>query len=241
MILMPVSRYTLVQSVVDQFVTLITGGALAPGDRLPSERELMVRLGVGRSTIREALRSLAMMNLVDMRPGQGSFVKGFGVQTVIRPDLLTTLLDRGVTVDLLEVRKMIEPATAEMAAHRATEAELAEVWSVLERCRFARKRGNVAAELSAQFHVAIAACTHNGVLAMLMESIVGLLTDRGGKLEQVPGFAEWEMGSHQEIAQALQARDAHLARRLMARHLEESARWLLDSLETAATVPPDKA
>ena len=229
--LMPVERNTLVQSVVDQFTALIKDGTLAPGDRLPSERELMKRLAVGRSTIREALRSLAMMNLVDLRPGQGSFVKDLGVQTVIRPDLLAILLDRSVTVDLLEVRKLIEPATVELAAHRATAEDLENLQTILERCRSARAAGEPTAELSAQFHVAIARCTHNGVLVMFMESILGLLTERGSKLEHIPGFTGWEATSHREIADALQARDAHQAHRLMSRHLEESARQLLDSLD----------
>ncbi len=229
--LIPVQRNTLVQSVVDQIVRLIRNGTLAPGNRLPSERELMKRLAVGRSTIREALRSLEMMNLVELRPGQGSFVKDLGVQTVIRPDLMTILLDRSVTVDLLEVRKLIEPATVELAAHRASDEELETLQAILDRCRAAHTTGEPTAELSAQFHMAIAQCTHNGVLVMFMESILGLLTERGSKLEHISGFPEWELASHQKLVDALLSRDAHLAHRLMSRHLEESARRLLDSVD----------
>jgi GntR family transcriptional repressor for pyruvate dehydrogenase complex len=229
--LIPVERNTLVQSVVDQILGLIKNGSLAPGNRLPSERELMKRLAVGRSTIREALRSLEMMNLVELRPGQGSFVKDLGVQTVIRPALMAILLDRSVTVDLLEVRKLIEPATVELAAHRATDEELGTLHAILDRCRAAHTAGQPTAELSAQFHLAIAQCAHNGVLVMFMESILGLLTERGSKLEHILGYTEWELVSHQKIADALRARDAHLARRLMSQHLEESARRLLDSLD----------
>ncbi len=227
----PVQRNTLVQSVVDQIVAQIKGGALAPGDRLPSERDLMKRLAVGRSTIREALRSLAMMNLVELRPGQGCYVKGLGVQNVIQRDLLAVLLDRSMTVDLLEVRKLIEPAAVELAAHRATHEDLAALQDILDRCRAAHTAGKPAADLSAQLHVAIARSTHNGVLVMFMESILGLLTERGAKLEHIPGYTEWETASHQEIVDALRARDARRAHRLMARHLEQSAQQLLGSLE----------
>jgi GntR family transcriptional regulator, transcriptional repressor for pyruvate dehydrogenase complex len=229
--LIPVERNTLVQSVVDQIVRLIKNGALAPGDRLPSERELMKHLAVGRSTIREALRSLEMMNLVELRPGQGSFVKDLGVQTVIRPDLMTILLDRNVTVDLLEVRKLIEPATVELAAHRATDEEMETLQALLDRCQAAHAAGESTAGLSAQFHMAIAQCAHNGVLVMFMESILGLLTERGSKLEHIPSFSEWELASHQKLVDALRSRDGHLAHRLMSRHLEESARRLLDSAD----------
>ncbi len=231
--LTPVARTTLVQSVVDQIKAQIVEGTLAAGDRLPSERDLMKRLGVGRSTIREALRSLAMMNLVDLRPGQGCYVKGLGVQTLIRPDLLTTLLDRNVTVDLLEVRELIEPAGIELAAHRATPADLEALQGILDRCRAAHDEGRPTSDLSAGFHVAIARSTHNGVLVMFMESILELLTERGSKLESMPGYTEWEVASHQKIADAVRARDARRARRLMSQHLEESTQRLLGPLDPA--------
>lgn len=226
--LVPVERSTLVQSVVDQLVTLIGDGVLRPGDRLPSERDLMKRLSVGRSTVREALRSLAMMNLVDLRPGQGSYVKDLGVQTVINPDLLTTLLDRSVTVDLLEVREIIEPAAIELAAHRATEEDLVELQSLLDRCHAAHAAGKPTYDLSAQVHVALARCTHNGVLTMFMESILGLLTERGTQLEHLAGYTDWEIASHQEIIDAVRGRNARKARRLMKEHLEESVQRLLE-------------
>jgi GntR family transcriptional regulator, transcriptional repressor for pyruvate dehydrogenase complex len=232
MLLKPVERNTLVESVVNQLLALIKDGSLAPGDRLPSERELMKSLGVGRSTIREALRSLAMMNLVDMRQGQGSFVKEIGVNSVINPDLLSTLMERNLTADLLEMRKMIEPQALDLAAQRVTEEELAELQSIMDQCRSLHTRGESTAELSAQLHLGFARCTHNGVLVMFMESILGLLTERGTQLEHMRGYYEWEIDSHQELVSALAARDGHLAHRLMARHIEESVRRLLDAKES---------
>jgi len=226
----PVERNSLVQSVVEQLVDLIKSGSLAPGDRLPSERELMKSLRVGRSTIREALRSLAIMNLVDMRPGQGSFVKEVSINSLINPELLATLMDRNLTADLLEMRKLIEPTAVELAANRATDEELQSLEDTIHRCQKAHEMGQSTAELSAQFHLEIARCTHNGVLVMFMQSILNLLTERGAKLEQTGGYSDWEIDSHQQMVQALQARDSQLAHRLMIRHLDESARRLSDAL-----------
>ena len=228
MLLKPVERNTLVESVVDQLLALIKDGSLAPGDRLPSERELMKSLNVGRSTIREALRSLAMMKLVDMRPGQGSFVKEMSLSSVINPEMLSTLMDRNLTADLLEMRKMIEAPAMELAAKRATEEELINLQSIVDECRKLHARGLSTAEPSARLHLEIAGCTHNGVLVMFIESVLGLLTERGAELEHHPGYYDWEINSHQELVEALTARDGHLAHRLMARHLEESFRWLYD-------------
>jgi len=228
----PVERDSLVQKIVAQILQLISDGTLCPGDRLPSERELIKKLGVGRSTVREALRSLAMMNLVDARPGQGSFVKDFGVSAVIQPELFSTLMERSLTVDLLEMRKLIEPAGAELAANRASEEELSSLQQTLDECRVVYSVGGSTADLSARLHLQIARCTHNGVLVMFMESILGLLTDRGTTLEHIAHFTEWEMDSHQHIIDALVSRDTHQARRIMSRHLEESTRRLLDAQES---------
>jgi len=228
MLLKPVERNTLVESVVDQLLTLIKNGSLAPGDRLPSERDLMESLKVGRSTIREALRSLAMMNLVDMRPGQGSFVKEMNLSSVINPEMLSTLMDRNLTADLLEMRKMIEAPAMELAAKRATEEELRALQAIVNECRKLHAKGISTAELSACLHLELARCTHNGVLVMFIESVLGLLTERGTLLEHHQGYNDWEINSHQELVDALTARDGHLAHRLMARHLEESFRWLYD-------------
>lgn len=225
--LVPVARSTLVQSVADQLLALIMEGHLPPGSRLPSERELIKRLGVGRSTIREALRSLAAMNLVELRPGQGAFVIDMGVQTVIRPELLTALLNRSVTMDLLETRTLLEPAAVELAAHRATAEELTDLAAILEHCTAAHVNGEHTAALSAEFHVALARCTHNEVLVMLMQSILGLLEERGERLERVAGFTDWELASHREILDALRARDGRRARRLMSVHLKSSTAALL--------------
>ncbi len=228
MLLKPVERNTLVESVVDQLLALIKDGSLAPGERLPSERDLMKSLNVGRSTVREALRSLVMMNLVDMRPGQGSFIKEMSLSSIINPEMLSTLMDRNLTADLLETRKMIEPPAIELAAKRATAEELVNLQSIVDECRKLHARGNSTAEPSARLHLEITHCTHNGVLVMFIESVLGLLTERGTQLELHRGYYDWEINSHQELVDALIARDGHLAHRLMARHLEESFRWLYD-------------
>jgi GntR family transcriptional regulator, transcriptional repressor for pyruvate dehydrogenase complex len=230
--LKPVERNTLVESVFQQLLASIKDGSLAPGDRLPSERELMKSLKVGRSTVREALRSLAIMNLVDMRPGQGSFVKEMSLRSVINPAMLATLMDRNLTTDLLELRKMIEEPAVELAANRATAEELLTLQAIVDECRELHTQGISTAEPSARLHMEIARCTHNGVLVMFIESILGLLTERGAQLEHRPGFYDWEIGSHQGLVDALSARDGRLAHRLMACHLEESFRWLYDQNES---------
>jgi len=154
------------------------------------------------------------------------------LSSVINPEMLSTLMDRNLTADLLEMRKMIEAPAMELAAKRATEEELINLQSIVDECRKLHARGLSTAEPSARLHLEIAGCTHNGVLVMFIESVLGLLTERGAELEHHPGYYDWEINSHQELVEALTARDGHLAHRLMARHLEESFRWLYDQKES---------
>ncbi len=222
----PVERSTLSQSVAEQIIQMIQDGRLNPGDQLPAERDLLQRLGVGRSTLREALRSLAMVNIVEQRPGSGTFVKEINVSSVIHPGMLNAALQRSLTADLLETRQIIEPQAAALAAQRATAEELDAIQSLLDQCQSALAHGQPDADLSARFHLALAQAAHNDVLVMFIESILGLLQARGAHSHEIPGYEGWELASHQQIVDALRAGDGPLAQRLMADHLDESARRL---------------
>jgi GntR family transcriptional regulator, transcriptional repressor for pyruvate dehydrogenase complex len=223
----PVERSTLSQSVADQLIQFIKDGQLTPGQQLPSERELAERLQVGRSTLREALRSLTMLNIIEQRPGQGTFVLDITAATVVRADLLSAALSRSLTGDLLEARLLIEPFAAEMAAERADGEDFGAIQAALDACRANHMASQPTAALSVRFHEAIAQAAHNAVLEMFMRSLHSLLEERGAHLERLPEYCTWELASHQEIADALRARDKALAHRRMVAHLDESARRLL--------------
>jgi len=142
---------------------------------------------------------------------------------------LSYLLDRSVTTDLLETRRLIEPAAVELAANRANEAEINQLNAILDHCRALHEKGESTAAISAQLHLAIAQCTHNSVIMMFVESILGLLTERGSRLEHIQGYYEWEIESHQSIIYALQTHNSRLAHRLMRQHLDESTARLFST------------
>src|SRR5688500_2500945 len=109
--------------VVERLLDLLRSGALKPGDRLPPEPELMQLAGVGRSTVREAVRTLASMRLVDVRPGHGTFVCDTMTQGLTDPQMLVFLRDQGVLRDVMEARRVLEPEIARLAAERCTAAD----------------------------------------------------------------------------------------------------------------------
>ena len=120
----PVHRNSLSDEIVEQLTGLISRGVLKPGERLPSEKELCLKFGVGRTTIREALRSMAVMGILNGRVGEGTFVSVDGQKYLEKTLQWGLLIDRKSVNDLVETRLMLESQTAYAAAARATEENL---------------------------------------------------------------------------------------------------------------------
>jgi DNA-binding FadR family transcriptional regulator len=203
--------------VAQQLLAQVRSGGYEPGTRMPSERELMASLGVGRSTIREALNGLALLGVIEVRHGQGAFV--LQPDQATSPGALTSSLAKGVTRDLLEARVSIEVTIAELAARRRTAADIREIEAVLEQHAALLERDEPAAEAAARFHLEFAEAAHNEVLAGFVESVLDLLTERGPALEQRRGYREWELREHQGLLAAVRAGDPELAAQLMHDHL----------------------
>jgi DNA-binding FadR family transcriptional regulator len=210
-------RPKLAATAAEQILGEIRRRGLAPGTRVPSERELMAGLGVGRSTVREALNGLAMLGVIEIRHGQGAFVAQVP-QAATAPEI-TAALAKGVTRDLLEARRPVETEIARLAALRRTEADLGEIESVLERHRKTLAGGRLAAKWSVRFHVELAEAAHNEVLAGFVASIANLLAERGPALEKLPDYREWELREHTGLYEAVKQGDPDLAAERMAAHL----------------------
>ena len=220
------ARTTLADSVLEQLLEQFQSGILKPGHRLPPERELMEQFGVGRSTIREALQSLARMSLIESRPGAGTIVKPFDLSAYLRPDIFAILLSESMAKELLEAREAIEIATIGLAAQRARPEDLAEMERILDDSVDALVRNEPTYELSALFHVAVAQAAHNTVLLSFMQSVYQLLRVRGTRTVDLPNFLRWEIGSHRELYELIRAGNVTGASNTMRAHLRHSAHQL---------------
>ena len=162
---------TLSEKVAQTLTDMIRDNAYTAGDRLPTEKELCAMVGAGRNTVREALRLLASRNIVTIRQGAGMFV---AQKTGVVEDPLgfSMMSDRKkLTTDLLQVRLMIEPPIAALAAQCATEHDIAELLAFLEAMESAMRKHKPFAQQDAAFHQKIAECTHNDVMGNLMPII----------------------------------------------------------------------
>jgi DNA-binding FadR family transcriptional regulator len=217
--LLPVSRSKLAESVAQQLLGEIRSGRLQPGTRMPSERELMSALGVGRSTIREAMNGLAMLGVIDIRHGQGAFVRDPDAGAAM-PRGIAAALSRGVTRDLFEARKLVEVHVARLAAERRTDADLSEIADALADHERAIETGEPAVEPSVRFHVRIGEAAHSEVLSSFVSSFAEVMTERGPILESVPGYREWEIEQHRMVFEPIRDGNPRLAARRMAAHLD---------------------
>ena len=215
-----VTREPLPDQIGTRLIGLISERQLKPGDRLPPERELASTMGVSRSSLREALRALAMLGVAEMRQGDGTYVSSLEPEKLLRPvGLVLSLSDAGLS-ELFEARKLVEPGLAALAAERIDSTAAAE----LVRCAEASPEALEDAEAfmwnDIELHGRIARAADNAVLCRLLDSVASMgiaSRRRTGRLAKVRLQSAQD---HVEVAAAIAAGDAEEARAAMLRHLE---------------------
>jgi len=221
--LKPVSRTTLSEQVALQIIGIISAGKWQPGDKLPSEAELSREFHVGRSTLREALKSLSFAGLVRMRAGEGTYVAQ-GYKRFLEGFLSPNLVEMEKTVfALYEARLVLEGELAAFCAQRATEEDLQKLEELVEQMRshpqISQERF---LELDLSFHSRIAAASHNPVLAQVFENVREHVVQYVKKTYEMPNACERAYASHAEILNALKDRNAEKSRRLVREHVRRS-------------------
>lgn len=236
--LKPVSRVTLGEQVATQLAEQISEGEWLPGDKLPSETELCASLRIGRSTLREALKSLAYVGLVQMRPGEGTYVLENTQLLVDRIRTGGVLRTEKELQDVSEARLILETELAAMAAERMEPADLERLEELLkdmERCL--KGDGREYAALDVDFHLAIAKSSKNQLLHELLVPIRGVLQEFIAKSQEMPGIRENAHEHHAKILAALRQRNPEKAKREIRAHLHtcEKAFTLLEKISETAT------
>lgn len=218
-----VPRQDLSNDLGDRILGFIAERNLLPGDRLPALRELAAMFAVATPTVREALRRLQALGMVDMRHGSGVYVRRTQQRLMLsNPHLSRSGIDRAdMILDLLDARQLIEPALAELAAVHASDEELNDLAGLLDLAggRLARS-DDALNESNMAFHVRIALLSGNSVLAEIMDSLIELRLSDQLMIQEIFDARERDHLEHVHILEALRSRDADLARERMANHLE---------------------
>ena len=215
----PVKSTRIYEEIVRQIKALVQEGKLKSGDRLPPERDLAESFKVSRTSVREAFRTLESMGLIEIRPGEGTFVREISVESLIEPLALVILTQREAVGELFEARRLLEPAIAGLAASRATEDEIHEMERILEEQAKEVAAGRTGLAQDAAFHAAIAASAHNRAITRLVHALMDLLTQSREESLQIPGRPTRSHQDHLRILGAIRRRDAASAQRAMLDHL----------------------
>jgi GntR family transcriptional repressor for pyruvate dehydrogenase complex len=223
----PVRRSRVYEEVAHRIRRLIADGHLRPGDKLPPERELASLLGVSRTSVRDAIRTLEVAGLLEPRQGEGTVVRELSHERLVAPLASALLTHRELLADLIAVRKMIEPAIAREAARRATPEELAALEAILARQAARIEAGGLAIEEDSAFHDAIARAARNQVVLKVIDVLMDLLREGRERSLQVRGRPQRSLRGHRQILEALRRRDPEAAERAMLAHLEQIEEMLL--------------
>ncbi|MEW6623453.1 MAG: FadR/GntR family transcriptional regulator [Bacillota bacterium] len=219
----PIKPRKIYEQIVEQIKSMITEGNLHPGDRLPSEREMADRLQVSRASVREALSALHLMGLVEIKSGEGTFIRQTNVDSLIEPLALILLMERDTVIEILEVRKGLEVEAAGIAALRRDDEDLQRIKDALDEMRQDIENSEVGEKADWKFHYAIAVASQNVLLARLMntvsDTIENTMRTSRQKLYNTPNMPQTLLAAHEGIYEAICARDSMEARKRMYEHL----------------------
>jgi GntR family transcriptional regulator, transcriptional repressor for pyruvate dehydrogenase complex len=212
----------LYEQIVQQIEDSITKGTLKAGDQLPSERELALKFGVSRTAVREAVKALHEKGLVEAYSGRGTFITNGTSQAVRQSiDLMMRIDQADGSVYLAEVRQILEPEIAALAATRIQEPQLALMREAFAVMNEALKDPEAYIEADLDFHLALAEAAENPLILSLLDSIVGLLREQRMRIFFEDGGPQRGQYHHARILAAIERRDADGSRAAMRDHLQQ--------------------
>lgn len=221
------AKRALSEKIVARLLSLIKEKELGPGDKLPPERELAATMQVSRPSLREALRALSIMNVVEIRQGDGTYV------TSLEPELLTEhlgfvfSLTDSTFLELFEARKIVEPDIAAIAAQRITDEENTELEVCLAKSIENIEDHQAFVEVDIELHERITKAARNPILNRFMASIGQLSRASRSRTVELPGVPQQSVEDHRTIVMALKARDPEAARQAMLQHLNNVEQKLM--------------
>ncbi|UFU03302.1 FadR family transcriptional regulator [Ruania suaedae] len=220
---------------IETIKAMIVSGELEPGQRLPPEKELSERLGLSRNSLREAVKSLALIRVLDVRRGDGTYVTSLEPRLLLEAMSFVVDLHRDDSVlEIFEVRRLLEPHAAARAAVRVTESELAALQAEVDGVSPEASVEDLVAH-DMRFHAAITEAGGNDYLASLLEALssatVRARVWRGITQDRV---ADRTLSEHRAILAALRRRDSEMVRAALTVHIGGVETWLRQAAEEAA-------
>jgi GntR family transcriptional repressor for pyruvate dehydrogenase complex len=218
----PIQSSRLYEQIVQQIEGRILGGDLEFGDKLPSEQELADQFGVSRTAVREAIKTLRAKGLVEVLPGKGTFVTD-GSSQILRTsfDQVLKINNQSRLDNLIEVREMLEPKIAALAAERADEEDIESMKEAVAAMDNSIEDAEAFIEADLAFHLALAHATKNALIPLLIDPIVDMLQEQRIRIFETDKGSECGQIHHKKIFQCINQHDAQGAHDAMTAHLEQ--------------------
>jgi GntR family transcriptional regulator, transcriptional repressor for pyruvate dehydrogenase complex len=219
---------------IEKLKVMISSGELQPGQKLPREPDLAASLGLSRNSLREAVRALSLVRILDVRQGDGTYVSDLSAESLV--DTLSFIIEfqhDSSVLELLEVRRILEPAACARAAEKVTARQLVELEQILGPITTESPVAELV-QADVEFHRAITAASGNSVLASLIESLSSS-TQRARVWRGITqeGALARTLAEHRAILDAVRAHDAELAQMWSTIHVAGVEEWLRRTLERA--------
>ncbi len=219
----PFKKTRIPEEIADRIRRGLLDRTFPAGRPLPSERLLAQQFGVSRGSVRDAFRILEVMGLLEMRHGQGTFPKELSVERLVTPLASVITRQRDLQDELMDVRRMFEPAVARVAADRRTDDDVAQLERVLAmQRRKVKARQNAIVEDTA-FHAVLARATRNRVVERIMETLNDLLVESRKATLTQRGRPEVSLAGHEKIVSAIRRREPEAAAAAMRDHIDQIA------------------
>ncbi len=215
----PIKKAKVYEEIVSKIKDMVEKGRFKSGDQLPVERELAEVFRVSRSSVREALRSLESQGFIESRQGDGTYIASQPVESLVSPLASVILKEKVDQLELFEMRRMIEPDLAYLAAERATKEEIEMMKEVLDLQEEKIARGESGTDVDKSFHYIMARAAKNKVLLRITDNIIDLLAESREQYLQVEGRPQKSILRHREVLEAIRAGDPERAEKCMLEHL----------------------
>ncbi|MDQ0243826.1 GntR family transcriptional repressor for pyruvate dehydrogenase complex [Bacillus fengqiuensis] len=224
------------EEVAEALLSMIKGGQLKPGDKLDSVQQLAENFQVGRSAIREALSALRAMGLVEMKQGEGTYVRQFDADFISLPVTAAVLMKKEDISHLLEVRKVLEVGTVGAAAEKRTMDDLQKMKEALDHMKEAAGNEELGEKADFNFHMAIAMASQNPLLVNLMNNVSEMMLETMRETRRLWLYSKQTSSErmyqeHMQIYEAIAEQNASKAQELMLNHLTAVEQVLMKYIE----------